>query len=218
MKEAVWDVENLKEGNELSGHDDLALDVLLEAGADVDRFWEWSGEYSDNWYYKGLSWLAEKASTWPLPMTWLDYAYYCHSELFRTLDRYSTRSETEITRAGICTAASQSTADLCQYFQSRPPWDPESLKQILECVLFELCCFGRRLDELDTIQNLINYGVDVRVPSMSESDRVTTSFLLYRLLNTVRSHGSNSGFKIVVEHLLQAGATIDSNILDAAVQ
>lgn len=216
--------ENMVENQPLCGHENHALDMLLEAGADVVKLWEWPQGYCFDRYSSGnqpaLARLWDQArwnkTSWPLPMTWLDYAYYCHIELYHKFDRYSKRSESEITRVGICTAVSQSTESLRQYFQSRPPLTPQCLTKVLECVLSEIICCATHLN-LNAIQNLINYGVDVRVTSMAVF-RVDTSFLFDILLKTIRYHGSTSRFKTIVKHFLQAGASIDSKILDAAVE
>lgn len=221
-----FDASNLAK-DEMSDKDDLVMDMFLEAGADVVRPWKWPQDYryclSICFDKTALAELLDRASlrsestgSWPLPMTWLDYAYYSHSQPFRKFDRYSTRNESEITRVGICTAASQSTASLRQYFQSRPPWTPESLKQLLECILSELFCCITHLG-LNAIQNMIKYGVDVRVPSMSMFG-ISASSLFHGLIRTVRNHGGIPGLITVTKNLLQAGAVINSEVLCAAVE
>lgn len=193
--------------NELSGHISLALDMLLESGADVDRTCPWTqGCIVYDWCLL----------SGPLPTTLLDNAYYWHDNLFRKLDRYSKRSESEITRAGICMAASQSTESLRQYIQSRPAWNAESWEQCLESTLFELFHRTRHMDP-EVIQNLINYGVDFRVPSMLRFG-VGVSSLLRGLINQVKDQGSILRFKAIVDHLLQAGAKIDSEVLVQALE
>lgn len=211
--------------DEMSDKVGLVMDMFLEAGADVVRPWKWPQDYRCRqcicFKKTALAELLDRASlrnnsSWPMPMTWLDYAYYSHGQTFRKFDRYSTQNESEITRVGICTAASQSTASLRQYLQSRPPWTPESLEQLLECILSELF-YCKPQFNLSAIQNMIEYGVDVRVPSMSKFE-ISASSLLDNLIQTVRKHGCSPGLITVTGNLLQAGAVINSGVLRAAVE
>lgn len=187
----------------LSHHINLVLGASLEAGAIVDRPWNWPGDYYRYWHMKPLCrWQKEDSVYSSVPMTWLDYAYYHDIRLFRKLECRSTSGTSKISRADICDAVRESTDSLRQYLQSKPPMDPDSLEHFLECVMFELFCHTRHL-YYEVIINLINYGVDVRVPSISMFE-VDPSTLIHGLIRTVRDRGSILRFRAIIDHLLRA--------------
>lgn len=194
-------------------NDEAGLNMLLEAGGEVDKVWEeWPTE-NNRTPWSGQAIMDNR----PLPITLLDYAYYFDIELFRKLDRYSTRYLSELTRSGVCMAAKEGTESLQRYLQSRQPESPEALKQFLECVLFEqIFALEFRID-FNIVRCLINYGVDVKLPSLPRLS-INTPLLLCRIIAAARKHGSIQEWGTVVFHLLQEGATVDSRALHAAVE
>ena len=208
------------------------LDLLLQAQAVVDRpfmnpqdlFIKFQPRiYNIRWFGTAIHDFP------PIHPTVLDRAYYIHIGIFRKLEHWSHFSSVHITRAGICIAAKESTESLRLYLQSRLAWDSGYSEQLLQCTLLEQALRWPSDIDLDIIQSLIDYGVDVRLPGVPHVPQGScplswpysgfdASFLFWRITAAAQWQGSSRRSRTILTHLLQAEAKIGPMALNAAVE
>ncbi|KAL7627774.1 hypothetical protein AAE478_001969 [Parahypoxylon ruwenzoriense] len=185
------------------------LDMLLSSGANVDATWK-GGMFSTVLHF----YQAEG-----IPIDWrptlLEQSYYWDINLFQRLAPYSSRLAARFARPGICLSAKQGGEALHQYLESRLAEYDLERKAFLELILAEQFMMHNMNLDTKVVRGLIEFGVDPKLPSLRELD---VNFLLYRLVSEARWHGYSEEFDAILICLLQSGAVINSEVLEAGVE
>jgi ankyrin repeat protein len=181
------------------------LDAFLDRGGNVDLIPPEQYSYG-----------TEHALLSQIPKTWhptlLDLALYHNLDMFHHLVPYSRKASSTITRSGIHLAAKKGDPTFKKFLESsnEPLGDKN---RFLELVLAEQFLLSRRHIDFDTVQGLVQFGVDITLPSLQQD----VSLLLYRLVLMTHVQGLTEKAMVAMKLLLQKGATIESYTLSAAV-
>ncbi|KAI2627759.1 hypothetical protein GGR54DRAFT_590352 [Hypoxylon sp. NC1633] len=201
LRSGIYRVE-LTLDNELHSR---ALDLLLQAGADVNQLWK---EYDPN---SALSRFYRSVVPKDWRPTLLEQSYYWNKELYARLIPYNTRSTKRMIRSDICLSAKQGGQILREHLLPQPTKPGFDQRKFLEVVLVEQ--FLTKDMDFEVIRGLNEYGVDPTLPSLP----LDRNHLLYCLVVRSRTHGYDEDFATILTLLLGFGMVIDSEILEAAV-
>ncbi|OTA59161.1 hypothetical protein K449DRAFT_111070 [Hypoxylon sp. EC38] len=186
-----------------------ALDMILERGANVDLVWKGSAEEFT------LSQLCKEST---IPTNWrrtlLEQSYYWDTRLFHKLLPYSKRMAGRITRPDVCLKAKQGKEALYEFLISHPIKKGFDTTAFLELILAEQFVARNGNISFDVVQGLIEFGVDLQLPSLL----LSANLLLYHLVRNACAQGCDNNFTATLSLLLRSRAVIDSQILEASVE
>ncbi|KAI0913832.1 hypothetical protein F4823DRAFT_640373 [Ustulina deusta] len=134
---------------------------------------------------------------------------------------YSVKWGVKTTRLGICLSAKRGKEFLRAYLDSRPLQHPADRTKLLELILAEQFLLeDRRVIDLEIIQGLVNFGVDINIPHLSLGSLTSSknsSVLLCRLVLKSHLEGFTKDISTLIALLVGKGAVIDSDVVHAAV-
>ncbi|KAI0387935.1 hypothetical protein F5Y04DRAFT_286844 [Hypomontagnella monticulosa] len=181
------------------------LSMLLNSDANVDSPWEGSPRLDLSTYHPG----GKYPEGWAL--TILERSYFWSTELFDKLVPYSTQAKEGIIRPYIYQYAKQGKGFLYEYLKSADP--RFDMTAILESVLVELFVVDIEIDA-EVVQGLLEFGVDPNLPSLP----IDINYLLCCLVQRRSKYSSGDNFAKVLGLLLQSGAAIGPEILEAGIE
>ncbi|KAI2602244.1 hypothetical protein GGR54DRAFT_532103 [Hypoxylon sp. NC1633] len=188
-----------------------ALDILLKNGADINC--PWMGRFGPELHPE----ISKIYQNKKIPLEWrpmlLEQSYYSDERLFHQLRAYDNQTTRRLIRPNICISAIEGKEALHEYLVSQPEGPGFDRTAFLELVLVEQ--FLRKDMNAEVIRALIECGVDPNLTSLPSLD---INDLLFCLVHMSSMHGYNEGRHTILGLLLQLGAGIDSDVLEAGVQ
>lgn len=202
--------EFLNEIDMQNNGDMRALEFFLKTGANVDEPLRWAGMESSIKRYYG------NEINDGLRVTILDYSFYFNRPLYEKLAPYSNVSPSTISRTGILLALKSGTLALQDYLAERvvatPSCNWKHVQVYLELILAEQFMLqaeenvlssmwhyhsgptrSYREIDLDTVRNLVQYGVDLTLSSIN----VGIQDLLYAVLHQLSRHCTDDGLELI---------------------
>lgn len=210
----------------IGDHQDV-LDMLLDAGADVDS--TIFSSFTLGAYRHGEI----ESIPWEWMPTCLDMCFYWNRPLFHYLRPYSVRMNESLTRAGVCEAALKGKHMLAAYLETASAHSVQEKMQFLEIVLIEhFHPSSHTLYEpqlrMNVVRNLIKFGVlkeptilanlrNVHKP-ITRNPAGDPTQLMARLIRSAEQYGCDEDNIFVMRYLYQHWNSDKYEILCWAVQ
>lgn len=199
-----------------------ALEFLLTIGANVDE------RICSNVVGSSIEWYYGNKIEDGLRLTILDYFFYFNRPLYEKLAPYSKVSPSYISRTGLLLALKGGTSALKDYLAEKvaatPSYNKTYVQSYLEHILaeqfmlldeaykpsetkhYQYCggpTSGYREIDLETVRGLVQYGVDLNLPSIN----VSIQDLLDTVLHRISRHCTDDGLELITI-LMASGASI----------
>lgn len=186
------------------------LALMLEAGADVDLIFPLASSYNCMLYDTMII-------SSELGPTCLDVCHQWDTSLSRLLLQHSRRAKVELTRVGVMMAAQEGDETLARYLNSVPTPSTINTAQYLELILAEQFSgyyLGRQvmIRPIHLVARvLIEHGISVRALP-NDKNRP-----LKEVIETAAKYGLDGNLVFLLRHLIEEGASLDSDVLSRAV-